>query len=839
MTTIVEITTHSHFPIKLTSTNFPVWRKQVLSTLIGLDLDKYITDPINPPPKTIDIKPNPLYQLWHRQDQILLGALLSSCSDTIQPTVSSAETAHQAFKCLTDSYASVSRSRIISLKSKLAKNPKGSKSMAEFLHEMKGIADELALAQAPIDEEDLIVHILTQLGDNYKHITAALKVRDTPLTFSDLFAKLVDYERSLHETISAPTIATVNYTQKTASRSTGRMGYDSRNNHRPNNFGPRNNRTQNSGPNSYFHSRDNRNSLFCQFCNIPGHDTKDCRKLSRFLREHNISISSGPQSTPTVNYSTAAASSSPTPPWMFDSGASHHVASDRSSLHTPSDFGGPDEIMLGNGTNLPISHTGNTSLPTNSRSLNLHNVLIVPQLRNNIISVAKLCKSNHVSVEFFPHHFLVKDLRTGAPLMRVMNVNDVYYAAINSLRRLSQINSTTTSTGSLLSWHHKFGHPSIKVLKLLLKNLGISHNNMSSTLFHCDACSINKSHKMPFDENSFQIFKPLELVYTDVWGPVQPSNDGYTYYVIFVDFYSKYCWFYPMKRKSDVSVLFPQFKTLVEKFFHTPLVSLFSDNGGEYTGLIPYLQQHGISHFTTPPHTPEQNGVAERCHRHIVETGLSLLHHAKLPLSFWSHAFETAVHLINRLPTKILAFKSPYTKLYNISPNYKKLKPFGCLCFPWLRPYASSKLHPRSIKCIFLGYSSSKSAYKCYDPTTHRLYHSRHVEFIEHEFTFTPELVSNSTVPTTESFLSTTKPIPQPSTHPNPNSHTSSSPMHTTTIPIFTPTTQPSSPTTPTTPSFTQNSESSSNPSPNPSMSSQATPSVQPSPTVTPVKILL
>ena len=138
--------------------------------------------------------------------------------------------------------------------------------------------------------------------------------------------------------------------------------------------------------------------------------------------------------------------------------------------------------------------------------------------------------------------------------------------------------------------------------------------------------------------------------------------------------------------------------------------------------------------MTTPPHTPEQNGIVERRHRHSVETCLSLLHHAKLPLTFRSHAFQTAVHLINRLPTSILDFKSRYQKLYNHAPNYQKLKPFGCLCYPWLHPYISTKLQPRSTKCIFLGYSPSKYAYKCFDSTSHKLYHSRHVKFIENTF---------------------------------------------------------------------------------------------------------
>ncbi|KAD3338057.1 hypothetical protein E3N88_33578 [Mikania micrantha] len=93
--------------------------------------------------------------------------------------------------------------------------------------------------------------------------------------------------------------------------------------------------------------------------------------------------------------------------------------------------------------------------------------------------------------------------------------------------------------------------------------------------------------------------------------------------------------------------------------------------------------------------------------------------------------------------------------LYKLPPPYTKLKPFGCLCFPWLRPYASSKLHPRSTKCIFLGYSSSKSAYKCYDPTSHRLYHSRHVEFIDDIFPFTTQGTPMNPLPTPEIFIPT------------------------------------------------------------------------------------
>jgi len=78
-----------------------------------------------------------------------------------------------------------------------------------------------------------------------------------------------------------------------------------------------------------------------------------------------------------------------------------------------------------------------------------------------------------------------------------------------------------------------------------------------------------------------------------------------------------------------------------------------------------------------------------------------------------------------------LYHKTPLELLFKQKPNYTQLKIFGCLCYPWLKPYTSSKLQPKSTACIFLGYSTSQSAYKCYDPITRKLYVSRHVRFLE------------------------------------------------------------------------------------------------------------
>lgn len=91
-----------------------------------------------------------------------------------------------------------------------------------------------------------------------------------------------------------------------------------------------------------------------------------------------------------------------------------------------------------------------------------------------------------------------------------------------------------------------------------------------------------------------------------------------------------------------------------------------------------YLQSHGISHLTSPPHTPEHNGDAERKHRHVVETGLTLMSQASMPKTYWPFAFGAAIYLINRLPTPNLEYQSPYEKLFQKAPNYNRLRVFGC-----------------------------------------------------------------------------------------------------------------------------------------------------------------
>lgn len=117
-----------------------------------------------------------------------------------------------------------------------------------------------------------------------------------------------------------------------------------------------------------------------------------------------------------------------------------------------------------------------------------------------------------------------------------------------------------------------------------------------------------------------------------------------------------------LKAKFDVTSIFPIFKNLVENAFQSKIVSVYKVRGGEFVALINIFGNNGINHLQTPPYTSQYNGTAERCHCHLVETGLTLLQSASLPSKFWSYAFQAAVYLINRLPTLVLKMSSPFFK---------------------------------------------------------------------------------------------------------------------------------------------------------------------------------
>ena len=440
------------------------------------------------------------------------------------------------------------------------------------------------------------------------------------------------------------------------------------------------------------------------------------------------------------------------------------MASHTDLVQQPLPFNGTLGVYVGNGDSLHISHVGNSSIHLGTKSLSLNDILVVPQLKENLVSIAKLTKDNNCVFACFSWGYVIKDLATGVILLKGPVKDNLYpipaHALSTSLRKFSCNNATfvahTTKAAPCSTWHRRLGHPGSKILQQLATDKLICTSDKFSSMMFCDACQAGKSKHLPFHLSSRISTRVLELVHCDIWGPSPTvTTSGYPYYIIFVDDYNRYCWLYPMRRRFDSLACFTNFKNMGENQFNQRLQLFQCDGAKELVEGIfrSFLDANGISLRVSCPHTSQQNGIAEQKHRHIREIGLSLLHQVLLPRHLWLEAFSTAVFLINRLPTPVLSGRSPYEALFGIRPDYSFLRTFGCSCYPFLGDYGQDKLTPKTRRCVFIGYSTIHKGYRCFDSSSGRIFISRHVVFNETKFPYglssaTPTVVSQSITPT-------------------------------------------------------------------------------------------
>ena len=331
--------------------------------------------------------------------------------------------------------------------------------------------------------------------------------------------------------------------------------------------------------------------------------------------------------------------------------------------------------MVGNGDSLPFQHSGAGSLPNPTFHFQLKILLHVPQISSNLISVHQLTQDNNCTITFDKNSFVVQDKTSKAVLSRGFHSNGLYQFSTPPKAYVSQTISSTL-------WHKRLGHPSIAKFNTIAKSVPIVCNKDNNGL--CSHCCVAKSHRLPFTLSSSVVNQPLALIHSDVWGPFTQDESQYSYYVLFIDDFSGFTWLFPLHYKSEVFTKFLEFKMFVEKQFSTSLKIFRSDGGGEYSThkFNKFFTENGLVHQFSCPHTPSQNGLAERKHRHIIETAITLLHHSSLPLKFLFEAVSTAAYLINRLPRSQFPCLSPFQVLFGVQPDYDFLRVFGCCCYP-------------------------------------------------------------------------------------------------------------------------------------------------------------
>ena len=420
--------------------------------------------------------------------------------------------------------------------------------------------------------------------------------------------------------------------------------------------------------------------------------------------------------------------------WILDSGASHHMSPHMSSFSSLSPRA-PVSVLSASATPMSVEGVGSIVTPY----ISLTDVYYIPTLALNLASVSQLCKSG--CWVFFSDTFCcVQDIRSQKVIgigrrlgelyvLEQLHLADVAASSVDlSSFRLSH------SSSVFYLWHSRLGHVSASRLQFLVST-GVLGSLKTDDISDCCGCKLGKFSALPFNKSITRSVAPFDIVHSDVWGPSPvASKSGSNYYVSFVDDYTRYTWVYLMKRRSDFLTIYSDFRALV-KTQHSAVIKCFRcDLGGEFTSndFNQLLAADGTVHQSSCTDTPQQNGVAERKHRHIMETARSLLLSAQVPNMFWGEAVLTAAYVINRIPTAYTDGKSPYEMLFGKLPDYSKLKVFGCTCFV-LKPHVErNKLSSKSALCVFLGYGIGQKGYRCYDPSTQKLYVSRNVTFLEH-----------------------------------------------------------------------------------------------------------
>ena len=187
-----------------------------------------------------------------------------------------------------------------------------------------------------------------------------------------------------------------------------------------------------------------------------------------------------------------------------------------------------------------------------------------------------------------------------------------------------------------------------------------------------------------------------------------PSIGSSLYFVTFIDDFSRFCWVYPLKEKSGVFAVFQHFVSLVENQTGYKVQSLQTDRGGEYmsNAFKDFLAHKGIKHQCTMPYTPQQNGVAERKNRSLMEMARCMLKAKGLPHKLWMEAVACGTHVLNRYPTKVLKTITPFEVWNDRKPSIDYMRVFGCLAYAHVPQQLRGKLDDKAIKCIFVGYSA-------------------------------------------------------------------------------------------------------------------------------------
>ena len=535
----------------------------------------------------------------------------------------------------------------------------------DYFIKMKSIADNMAAAGSALNNDDLILHILSSLGPEYNSIATYItgQVGFGKMNVNEAYAMLLTQEARIEQ--QAQMLADTDVKQNfevnlvlnrgfkkgnmSGGKHFGGYGYNTGNNrgfgtnHYKGNYGGSgygfagngdsqykayqgdnqrggggnwnpnaSNGGYNGRPSGLIKPQWNGSKPTCQICLKTRHTANICWKLTEFIN------SGAYRPPPNRNLKAAYLANIEGPSdanWYLDSGATHHLTNDMNNMHVSESFTGTSKLIVGNGAGLSITHLGSVVLKMHKNrddalsTLKLNDMLLVPQITKNLISISRLTKDNNIVVEFTDKFCFVKDKMKNVVILQGKAEKSLYRLLLVSSNKtlmtssgqsyIANVESTETLTPlsmfssvssefknktnclhtsavpcinseCLLSTsvlHQRLGHPSSHVLNHIIKTCSFVQTiNGNKTFDSCDACKMGKMHRLHFPATETKTKFSLEILHTDLWGPSPViSPQGYRYHVSFVDECTRFTWIFPLKIKDETLPVFKIFKIQIEK----------------------------------------------------------------------------------------------------------------------------------------------------------------------------------------------------------------------------------------------------------------------------------
>ncbi|SGZ29881.1 BQ5605_C053g12604 [Microbotryum silenes-dioicae] len=434
----------------------------------------------------------------------------------------------------------------------------------------------------------------------------------------------------------------------------------------------------------------------------------------------------------------ATPSAFPKSAWLLDSGANRHMANDSTLFSSLRPFTGPH--VAGVAGSLPSTGCGSVRLSTSAGPVVATDVLLVPSLPCNLLSVRRLDRLGF-TVSFGSGHAAIRNSSGTVVATARAIANDLYALNVAPSTCMPNALLATPHRVSLLTLHRRLAHLPVAQLKNVVQKglvTGVDwvYSEEEFRSFHCNACLASKAHALPFARSKSIAPGRLALIHVDVAQMPRASFGGHRYMLVIVDDYSRKQWCLLLTYKSDVFHRLRDWILEVENATGDRVKTIRSDNGGEFTlrTFVDFCVAKGIRRELTIPYTPQQNGRVERTNRTIKEGILALLYSAGADTRLWAEAAKYFVHCKNLLPHAGIHGEVPDTRWYGMAPDVSSLRTFGCRAWHCLPSVKRTDLDPKAVPLIFVGLDDHAKAYRLFDPATRKILLSRNVVFRESEF---------------------------------------------------------------------------------------------------------